>query len=286
MSRFPAMNPAFAIAEVIWIMAGRRDLKFLSFWNTQYAAHVGNTPDLHGAYGYRLRAHLDMDQLVRAYHALKGKSDSRQVVLQIWDARQDMPLEDGSETSGDIPCNVVSMLKIRGGRLEWMQILRSNDLVLGVPHNIVQFTSLQEIMAGWLGIDVGSYNHLSDSLHIYERDLDNLRKPEPVFDAAPNMDSIAVPKDESDRLFSQLAERAELLTLRPHREEQIDAIATWKDAPAAYQNLLCILAAESARRWSYPVVLRKIARRCQNPALSQLWDRWMRRVSRSPQIAS
>ena len=49
--------------------------------------------------------------------------------------------------------------------------MRSNDIFRGLPYNFVQFTSMQEILAGWLKINVGSYNHVSDSLHIYERDL-------------------------------------------------------------------------------------------------------------------
>ena len=49
--------------------------------------------------------------------------------------------------------------------------MRSNDVLLGTPYNFVQYTSLQEILAGWLDIGVGSYNHYSDSLHLYERDI-------------------------------------------------------------------------------------------------------------------
>jgi len=191
-SRSPAINVAFAIAEVVWIMAGRQDLAFLEFWNKQYAEFVGRTPQLHGAYGYRLRSQFNMDQLDRAYKALKGKSDSRQVVLQIWDAQRDMPMPDGREVSSDIPCNVLSMLKVRSGRLEWMQILRSNDAFLGLPHNIVQFTYLQEILAGWLKIELGTYNQLSDSLHVYDRDAESIRQSAPLPLIASNTDLLCL----------------------------------------------------------------------------------------------
>ena len=149
-SRRPAINPAFAIAEVVWIITGRRDAAFLTFFNRQYEKHAGAGPLYHGAYGWRLRQHLGLDQLARAYDALRHNPDSRQVVLQIWDAKADMPHEDGRPVFDDIPCNVVSLLKVRDGALEWMQVIRSNDVFKGVPHNFVQFTSLQEIMAGWL----------------------------------------------------------------------------------------------------------------------------------------
>ena len=81
--------------------------------------------------------------------------------------RVDLPDLDGSPANEDIPCNVLAMLKVRDGALHWTQVMRSNDLFLGLPYNIVQFTMLQEVLAGWLGVRVGPYNVVIDSLHVY-----------------------------------------------------------------------------------------------------------------------
>ena len=45
MSREPAMNPAFAIAEVVWIVSGRRDAACLNYWNPKLPspAAAGNS---------------------------------------------------------------------------------------------------------------------------------------------------------------------------------------------------------------------------------------------------
>src|SRR5260370_24286567 len=107
-SRQPALNPAFAIAEVIWIMSGRRDAEFLNYWNPKLPQYAGSGKNYHGAYGFRLRRHLGLDQLERAYQALSNNPDTRQVVLQIWDSCVDFPLTDGSPADPDIPCNVCS----------------------------------------------------------------------------------------------------------------------------------------------------------------------------------
>ena len=148
-SRRPALNPALALAEVVWIMTGRRDLAFLEFWSKEYRKYVGDGPELHGAYGYRIRRHLSIDQLDRAFRVLSSNPDTRQVVLQLWDSEVDMPNPDGTPVNDDIPCNVLSVPKVRDGRLEWLQVIRSNDAFCGLPYNLVQFTSLQEILAGW-----------------------------------------------------------------------------------------------------------------------------------------
>src|SRR5260370_4657761 len=170
-SRKPALNVAFALAEVVWILTGRNDSAFLNYFNRQLPKFAGDGATYHGAYGHRLRSHFGIDQLERAYEVLRVKPTSRQVVLQIWDSKVDLPSGTGEEAGPDIPCNVLSLLKVRSDQLEWTQIMRSNDVFLGLPHNLVQFTTMQEVLAGWLGLGVGNYYHISDSLHLYQKNL-------------------------------------------------------------------------------------------------------------------
>ncbi len=56
-ARQPAVNPAFAIAEVIWILSGRNDSAFLNYWNSRLPKYAGSGNEYHGAYGFRLRQH-------------------------------------------------------------------------------------------------------------------------------------------------------------------------------------------------------------------------------------
>src|SRR5436305_1826028 len=51
-SRNPAINPAFALAEVVWIIGGRRDAAFLNHWNPGLPKFAGGGPVYHGAYGF------------------------------------------------------------------------------------------------------------------------------------------------------------------------------------------------------------------------------------------
>ena len=274
-SREPPLNVAFAIAEVVWIMTGRRDLAFLEPWNSKLSNFVGLGPDLHGAYGYRLRHHLGVDQLVRAYEALSDNPDSRQVVLQIWDSSIDLPQADGAPVDPDIPCNVISMPKVRDGKLEWLQVIRSNDLFLGVPHNFVQFTCLQEIMAGWLGIQCGSYNQISDSLHLYTRDEKNVWDSRPLAYVAPNIDSIALPRKESELAFGELERKMERMTAPGLEQRELERISRWEAPTQAYRNMLAVLVAETARRRGWPDVVTGAMSTCTNPVFKELWTRWL-----------
>ena len=279
-SRQPALNPALALAEVVGIMAGRNDLAFLEFWSREYRKYAGDGPELHGAYGYRMRHHLSIDQLDRAFRALSSNPDTRQVVLQIWDSEVDMPNPDGTPVDDDIPCNVVSMPKVRDGRLEWLQVIRSNDVFRGLPYNLVQFTSLQEILAGWLNVECGTYNQLSDSLHIYDGDTADVLASDPLPDVALNTDSLALPRDESDQVFKELEGRIEKLIDPDLASGALEGLASWDSAPEAYRNIMAVLVAETFRRQGDADSAVEVMSCCTNPAYQQLWTRWLARTSR------
>ena len=273
-SRQPPLNLAFALAEVVWIMTGRRDLAFLEYWNTKYRDFVGPSPELHGAYGYRLRHHLGIDQLERARQVLERNPDSRQVVLQIWDSREDLPAPDGTPADQDVPCNIVAVPKIRDGRLQWLQVIRSNDMFLGVPHNFVQFTSMQEILAGWLGVECGSYTQISDSLHVYDHDWKRVVDSTALPSVSRNTDRLDLPKQESDRVFKQLERRILMMIDRKAKPDSLEGLASWDDAPEAYRNIAVVLTAEALRRRNLAKAAARIMSRCTNPAYRLLWSRW------------
>ncbi|MCW9708849.1 thymidylate synthase [Fodinibius salsisoli] len=276
-ARIPAINPAFAIAEIIWILNGRNDSKFLNYWNGKLPEYAGKGDEYHGAYGYRLRKSFGLDQLNKAYLALKNNPNSRQVVLQIWDPNQDLPNEDGSAVSKDIPCNIVAMLKVREGKLEWQQIMRSNDIILGMPYNFIQFTTLQEIISGWLRIEVGTYNHLSDSLHLYLNDISDYGSKSSIKVSA-NEDDLRLPKKRSEKVVKEFAVKIEQIINDPFLStKKLREIARWEGAPKAYKNLLKIICAEEARRSGFSTLVEEFMAYCKNPILSQYWSLWMKR---------
>ena len=273
-SRTPPLNIAFALAEVVWIMTGRRDLAFLEYWNSEFPKFVGPGPELHGAYGYRLRRHLGIDQLERAYQALNNNADTRQIVLQIWDSGIDMPTSDGAPADPDIPCNVVAMPKLRDGKLEWLQIIRSNDMFLGVPHNFVQFTCIQEVLAGWLGVECGSYNQISDSLHVYDHNWEGVLNSIALPDVSSSTDYLGQPRKESARLFRELERRVEQMIDPETGAGVLQELASWVDAPQAYRNIVAVLTAEALRRRGLTETATHIMSHCTNPVYQQLWSRW------------
>ena len=276
-SRVPAMNPAFAIAEVIWILRGRNDAGFLTYFNRKLPRFQGTGPTFHGAYGSRLRNHFGVDQLKRAFAALSTNPNSRQVVLQIWDSRIDFPDDNGMPISADVPCNIVALLKIRNRKLEWTQIMRSNDLFRGLPHNIIQFTSIQEVLAGWLGVELGTYNHFSDSLHVYASDAALVQGMcDPVREA--NSDSLALPYDRSTSEFAQLSQFGDHVVQESISADGVVRAFRRLSLSQSFLNLASILAAEGLRRRESIDSMHDILSACSNQCLLGMFNRWLERT--------
>lgn len=276
LSRNPPMNVAFALAEMVWIMSGRNDSAFLNYFNRELPKYAGKCPNYHGAYGHRLRKRFDIDQLERAHQALSRNPESRQIVMQIWDSTIDLPAANGRPASEDIPCNIVAMLKVRDGALEWTQIMRSNDVFRGLPYNFVQFTAIQEIVAGWLNVKVGSYNHISDSLHVYDVDFEHVTPVPPVL-VNWNEDSLALPKSEFDLALAELQKQSNTVIDESIPATSLVAQVETCALPASYRNVLCVLAAEGARKRKCCGCIAQIMATCTNPAYQQLYSRWLSR---------
>lgn len=156
-------NPFFHLMEALWIIGGSNKVALPKYFMDSIDRFSDDGKTFHGAYGYRLRHAFGYDQLALAIHMLRNKPDTRQVVLSIWDGREDL----GAVTK-DLPCNDLVMLKVRNNQLNMTVCNRSNDAIWGAyGANVVQFSMLQEFIAASLDINVGHYVQQSDSFHAY-----------------------------------------------------------------------------------------------------------------------
>lgn len=173
------INVAFALAEVLWILSGRRDVPMLEHYNKRISAWSDDGAVFNAPYGYRLREAHGHDQLADVIRTLQKDPGSRQAVLAVWlpsqDRGWDVKPDDGTWTdwhyephvTEDRACNMLCHLMIRDGGLDWLQIVRSNDAVWGLPYNLMQWTHLHEYVAEHVGVPLGKMFWLSDSMHIY-----------------------------------------------------------------------------------------------------------------------
>ena len=277
-NRVPPINVSFALAELFWILRGSDNKQIIDTWSVHYKdfASDPNSDIYYGAYGFRLRNNFRIDQIERAYRALKENPNNRQTVMIIWDPKKDMPDDiQGLPRSNDIPCNICSLLKIREHKLEWTQIMRSNDLFRGLPYNLVQFTSIQEILAGWLEVEVGSYNHYSDSLHFYEYDgaINSVETNISLF----NNDALSIKYDEFQDIANEIYCRIETLAFsKDLNEEQLIRIATLNSQNQNYNNIMFLIAAYPIRqKFHNKYLAEKVVSNCTNELYKHMWIAWV-----------
>lgn len=153
------------IAEQIWFISGARKPEIFLRNYTKIWDDFTNPGDVVTvAYGYRWRRHFGRDQLGSLVKLLQNDSSSRHGVVITWD-----PAHDGlgGVNKSNIPCPYTFTVNIIGGRLNMMNVVRSNDMILGFPHDVAGFALLQCILAQKLNVKPGVYTHTIANAHIY-----------------------------------------------------------------------------------------------------------------------
>ena len=154
-------KPYSCLGELCWYLARTNSLQFIQYYVPAYKSYADDG-HIHGGYGPRLFDWRTLNQFNTITSLLRRNPHSRRAVIQLFDA------QDLIGRHNDIPCTCTLQFFIRGSLLHMITNMRSNDVYLGLPHDIFCFTMLQEILARTLSVDVGSYSHIVGSLHLYD----------------------------------------------------------------------------------------------------------------------
>jgi thymidylate synthase len=147
------------MVEKLEYIYGTSSVDRICFYNKNMRSFANETTgEFDGAYGPRIRK-----QINTVIELLKKDPSSRQAVININKA------EDKKE-SKDIPCTIALQVFIRGGKLDMVAYMRSNDILWGTPYDVNAFCFIQEVLAFWLGVGVGTYTHCVGSIHAYMGD--------------------------------------------------------------------------------------------------------------------
>jgi thymidylate synthase len=139
------MYPKTAAAEVAWFMQGVQDASFITqyapIWDKFTEPGMQGTRIVEAAYGYRWRRHFGRDQLACALMALLANRSDRRVWVQAWD-----PAEDGLGAPGqaNVPCPIGFTLSIVNGRLNSSLFIRSSDVFVGLPYDVMGHALLMD----------------------------------------------------------------------------------------------------------------------------------------------
>ncbi|MDP2631862.1 MAG: thymidylate synthase [Candidatus Uhrbacteria bacterium] len=161
------------VAEQVWFLMGENKPDWMRQFTKIWDDFTEDDGTIAAAYGYRWRHHFGRDQLQSLVDHLKVNPASRHGVVVTWD-----PAHDGLgvENKKNIPCPYTFTVNIAGGKLHLHNIVRSNDMMLGCPHDAAGFALLQCILAQVLGVEPGIYTHSISNAHIYDNHFDGARE--------------------------------------------------------------------------------------------------------------
>ncbi|MFZ5391758.1 MAG: thymidylate synthase [Patescibacteria group bacterium] len=159
------------IAEQIWFISGsNKPSDFLHEHTKIWDDFIEEDGTVAAAYGYRWRSHFGRDQLKQLITHLKHQPNSRQGVVMMWD-----PSDDGltgpdciGTCKMNVPCPFCFVVNIINNKLNTHLFIRSNDMILGSPHDIAGFSLLSYILAAKLGIQPGKLVVSISNAHIYD----------------------------------------------------------------------------------------------------------------------
>lgn len=165
----------YLIGEMLWYRAAQNTLDGIQNYTPAWDRMSDDGVHVNSNYGWCIHEKFGFDQWNYIKELLKKDPATRQAIVHIKTAEDSL-----SNPTKDMNCTLTLQFFIRDRALHLTVNMRSNDLWMGFPNDIFQFTAMQIQLAMELGVGIGIYTHNAGSLHLYERDyetaLSNLSK--------------------------------------------------------------------------------------------------------------
>jgi thymidylate synthase len=163
-----------ARTELLWILQGRTDLKYLEengvkYWRPDYERSGRTDETLGPVYGKQWRNFNGVDQLKNLVYSIITNPDSRRLMVSAWAPHEikDMVLP---------PCHYAFQVYINNGVMDLMWQQRSADVFLGLPYDITMYGLLLELLAKGAGLKAGQLIGQLGDCHLYNNHLEQARE--------------------------------------------------------------------------------------------------------------
>lgn len=157
-----------AIKEILWIYQNNsNDLNLLEnkynihWWNDW---EVDNTRTIGQRYGATIKKYDLMNKLL---NGLINEPYTRRHIINMYQ------YSDFEESKGLYPCAYETVWNVRGEYLDMTLHQRSNDYCTAGAINKVQYVALMMMVARHVGLKCGTFMHIIENLHIYDRHIKN-----------------------------------------------------------------------------------------------------------------
>jgi len=171
-----------ARTELLWILHGKTDMKYLqdnnvTYWDADYKRSGRTDGTLGPVYGAQWRnwkvinwdiISIYEDQLFNLVKNIKENPSSRRLMVNAWNVGQlkDMALP---------PCHYAFQVYINNGVMDLMWQQRSADVFLGLPYDITMYGLLLEMLAKGANLKPGKLIGQLGDCHLYNNHLEQAK---------------------------------------------------------------------------------------------------------------
>ena len=163
-----------ARTEVLWMLQGRTDLKYLEdngvkYWRPDYERSGRTDGTLGPVYGKQWRDFNGVDQLKNLVEAIKLNPSSRRLMVSAWNPAEmsEMALP---------PCHYGFQVYINNGEMDLIWTQRSVDVFLGLPYDIAIYGLLLEMLAKGADLKAGQLIGQLGDCHLYNNHLEQAQE--------------------------------------------------------------------------------------------------------------
>jgi len=207
-----------AKTELLWILQGRTDLKYLEengvkYWRPDYERSGRTDETLGPVYGKQWRDFGGIDQLWQLVYNIRFYPNSRRLMVSAWNPAEmkDMVLP---------PCHYAFQVYINDGKLDLMWQQRSADVFLGLPYDIAMYGLLLELLAKGSNMQPGQLIGQLGDCHLYNNHLDQAK----IYlgrskRALPNLfvlDGVKLNKEIQSQVFIPQPNEIKLINYNPY----------------------------------------------------------------------
>jgi len=162
-----------ARTELLWILQGRTDLKYLEdngvkYWRPDYERSGRTDETLGPVYGAQWRNFNGTDQLKQLVYSISTNPNSRRLMVSAWNPGQ-MPFMVLP------PCHYAFQVYINNGVMDLMWQQRSADVFLGLPYDITMYGLLLEMLAKGANLKPGKLIGQLGDCHLYNNHLEQAK---------------------------------------------------------------------------------------------------------------
>ena len=162
-----------ARTELLWILQGRTDLKYLEdngvkYWRPDYERSGRTDETLGPVYGKQWRDFNGVDQLEQLVYSISTNPNSRRLMVSAWNPADmsDMVLP---------PCHYGFQVYINNGVMDLIWQQRSADVFLGLPYDIAMYGLLLEMLAKGSDLIPGQLIGQLGDCHLYNNHLEQAK---------------------------------------------------------------------------------------------------------------